>query len=1348
MQAGESFGAAAATTWFRWTAPTDGTWLFVVPNPKQVLVFEGNSVSTLRLVSERPSANAYLVARGGREYRIAVAEPGGQANASPYRLSWDPETPRTGNDRFADAQPIENGSVAEQVIDVDGLSTVEPDEPPETGVRTRWWRWDAPQSGLYAWRIEDVGEVVPTYPKLRLTMFTGTQLDNLRLVAESGPGAPFDFLLDATGGERYWIAAGLGTGHPAAYEEYGVSANLVWGATPDNDEAAGAARMTGSSGTVSGSNRFATRTRGERSATLGRSTLWWTYEASASGWARFAVDGSGGPWVLTIHRDSADGLGGLDLVGSSRWQRSDNELLFEVTAGVRYTIALGTGGDGRGGEFTLRWEEADDPGWLHYAGRLADGDRNSRGSPVEFRDPGSLVMHPEGTALYLASGIGLQVLQRDRATGRLDLVQTLETRFDLADASLIWDSDLNRLVANSPKDCSAWRSFAATAEGLELDDGGELAVTGDPGHCGRSGLLLSPDGSHLYRYGSWGVDSYAVEASGLGFVQSEQTGRVLGAIMSSGGERLYAVTFGDLLVFERDADTGMLARTEFAATIRPNRSFSDYWNRRVPLAISDDGGNLVVSDNANPETVFYSLEDPLRPERVAALPQFWQSPSYETVSCGFADIRGGASAVDVICSGLAYSARWDPSLGEAAGSDVVAHWQGDRFNGAPPPDFSAPAGFAASPDDRHLYVSTRSHGILIFGRGAPAADAHRPMTSGDNDGDGVSDTLDNCPNVANRDQTDTDSDGEGDACDGDDDNDGVADADDAYPLDGSRSVDETPPEIAVADFEVEAHSAAGAAVTRALLLAHLTVSDDVDSAGDIAITTDPGGPLPVGEHRVTFTATDLAGNAATASATVTVVAEGTHGSQVLPMFPSASDGIRQGFSRVINHSAQSGTVRITATDDGGVSFDPVWLRIDANATVHFNSSDLEDGNPGKGLPVGTGPGNGDWWLSLSSSLHIEVLGYIRTPADGFLTSIHDAAPVDGNGRHRIVVFNPGSNLNQLSRLRMINPTERAAAVSITGTDDAGAAAGGEIQTSIPAGAARTLDAQELESGGAGFDGALGNGAGKWRLLVESDRRIRVLSLMRSPTGHLTNLSTAPANVIGGVHTVPMFPSASDPLGRQGFVRVINHSAGTGEVTIDAFDDTEADYPVSTLMLASGQTVHFNSHDLELGNDTKGLSGGSGPGDGDWRLTLTSELDIEVLAYIRTEADGFLTAMHDTVPREGGRYRIVTFNPGANVNQVSRLRLVNAGDAAAQATLWGIDDRGIRSSGTVSVSVPAGSSRTLTAKDLEAGADRSQGRLGDGSGKWRLWVESEEPLVVMSLLSSPTNHLTNLSTAPE
>ena len=45
----------------------------------------------------------------------------------------------------------------------------------------------------------------------------------------------------------------------------------------------------------------------------------------------------------------------------------------------------------------------------------------------------------------------------------------------------------------------------------------------------------------------------------------------------------------------------------------------------------------------------------------------------------------------------------------------------------------------------------------------------------DSDGDGVEDHLDNCPSVPNPDQTDTDEDRAGNACDPDDDNDGMPD---------------------------------------------------------------------------------------------------------------------------------------------------------------------------------------------------------------------------------------------------------------------------------------------------------------------------------------------------------------------------------------------------------------------------------------------------------------------------------------------------------------------------------------------------------------------------------------------
>lgn len=57
-----------------------------------------------------------------------------------------------------------------------------------------------------------------------------------------------------------------------------------------------------------------------------------------------------------------------------------------------------------------------------------------------------------------------------------------------------------------------------------------------------------------------------------------------------------------------------------------------------------------------------------------------------------------------------------------------------------------------------------------------------PDPNADFDGDGVVDGTDNCPEVPNADQLDTDHDGLGDLCDMDDDGDGLADEDDNCPL--------------------------------------------------------------------------------------------------------------------------------------------------------------------------------------------------------------------------------------------------------------------------------------------------------------------------------------------------------------------------------------------------------------------------------------------------------------------------------------------------------------------------------------------------------------------------------------
>ena len=56
-----------------------------------------------------------------------------------------------------------------------------------------------------------------------------------------------------------------------------------------------------------------------------------------------------------------------------------------------------------------------------------------------------------------------------------------------------------------------------------------------------------------------------------------------------------------------------------------------------------------------------------------------------------------------------------------------------------------------------------------------------------------------------------------------------------------------------------------------------------------------------------------------------------------------------------------------------------------------------------------------------------MLSYIRT-GDGFLTAMHDTAPEGADG-HRVAIFNPGSNTNQQSLLRLVNRGDADASVN-------------------------------------------------------------------------------------------------------------------------------------------------------------------------------------------------------------------------------------------------------------------------------------------------------------------------------
>jgi len=74
---------------------------------------------------------------------------------------------------------------------------------------------------------------------------------------------------------------------------------------------------------------------------------------------------------------------------------------------------------------------------------------------------------------------------------------------------------------------------------------------------------------------------------------------------------------------------------------------------------------------------------------------------------------------------------------------------------------------------------------------APLVSDFRIDTSNDDDKDGIQNDVDNCPNVANPDQLNTDSDTFGNACDSDDDNDGINDPEDNCPLNANPNQEDS-----------------------------------------------------------------------------------------------------------------------------------------------------------------------------------------------------------------------------------------------------------------------------------------------------------------------------------------------------------------------------------------------------------------------------------------------------------------------------------------------------------------------------------------------------------------------------
>jgi hypothetical protein len=356
--------------WFDWTAPAAGRYRFDTVGSRfdtLLAVYTGSAVNALTLVGQNDDVNTAggivwsqvpFLAAAGTTYRIAVDGYTGQGGS--VTLNW-----ARWNDFFADALVL-SGAAG----DAGGLNagatkeTGEPSHAGNPGGASVWYRWTAPANGTVTFDTE--GSSIDTL----LAVYTGTSVSALGTAVAFNDDLDYDEGIFTSGASFTAVA---GTTYQIAVDGYDGETGFVmltWnqppaaGSAPANNNFGAAQALTGSSGTLSGSNRLATKEAGEptHAGTTGGKSVWYQWTAPGDGQATLDTLGSEFDTVLAVYTGGAiNSLTTIasndDFTASSR----ASQVSFAATAGTTYRIAVDgyqtQSGTVREGAVTVNWSQ-------------------------------------------------------------------------------------------------------------------------------------------------------------------------------------------------------------------------------------------------------------------------------------------------------------------------------------------------------------------------------------------------------------------------------------------------------------------------------------------------------------------------------------------------------------------------------------------------------------------------------------------------------------------------------------------------------------------------------------------------------------------------------------------------------------------------------------------------------------------------------------------------------------------------------------------------------------------------------------------------------------------------------